>query len=459
MSKWNTIWNGYKILPPFAVRNTEYDRIFILDDSKIREYVRELAMLGVPKEKIWNKMYYNAYTQKGNIKIYNHKNNVSCNGNYKKRILFVNPVLNYNGGNIAGLYAVMALQSRGYDVVLAAPDGNVRFIDECRNIGITIVIARSLDLPNEEEMVWIRSFDLVIANTFYSIGCASRTCKELPTILWLHEPECQVGVILHTIYKVIINDYYFNVDFKPYLEDMSIYCVSNIARDIFHKYYPDVKSDIMPYSIPDAYNVKQKEHGSSKFVFAIIGRIDGIKAQDIFLKAAQLVDDKFKNQAEFWIIGGVSQKDFYQKLYDEYSNLECVKFCGGMTREEIARAYENNIDVVVCASIQETMSIVLTEAMMYAKPLITTETTGMADYVEDGVNCLICKTGDVENLCEKMEWMMVNRDKLDVMGQNARKTYEEYFTMDKFADRLEDTIDATYKSFEEGKKLCPLDNL
>jgi glycosyltransferase involved in cell wall biosynthesis len=89
------------------------------------------------------------------------------------------------------------------------------------------------------------------------------------------------------------------------------------------------------------------------------------------------------------------------------------------------------------------MSIVITEAMMYAKPSITTDATGVSDYIEDGVNGLICKAGDADDLREKMEWMILNRDKLGQIGLNARHIYEQYFTMDKFADRLEAVIDET----------------
>jgi 3-methyladenine DNA glycosylase Tag len=40
-----------------------------------------------------------------------------------------------------------------------------------------------------------------------------------------------------------------------------------------------------------------------------------------------------------------------------------------------------------------------------------------------------------------MRWCVENRDKLDAIGQNARKTYEAYFSMEKFGERLEDVVE------------------
>jgi glycosyltransferase involved in cell wall biosynthesis len=214
---------------------------------------------------------------------------------------------------------------------------------------------------------------------------------------------------------------------------------------MLNKYYPDVKLDILPFGIPDLCDGERKKHGKKdKLVFAIIGGLWPRKAQDIFVKAIKMLDSQYKDKAEFWIIGMYAENWYYYEICRLIQGEDNIKILGEMTREEIYKAYKD-IDVVVCASLQETFSIVITEAMMYGKPSITTDSTGVADFIQDGKNGLICKTGDAADLSEKLQWMLLHQDLLDEMGNNARKTYEEYFTMEKFADRLEDVLN---KKFE-----------
>ena len=86
---------------------------------------------------------------------------------------------------------------------------------------------------------------------------------------------------------------------------------------------------------------------------------------------------------------------------------------------------------------------------MYRKPCIASDNTGTADYIKDGINGFVCKTEYVEDLCEKMRYFIHNHEKIEKMGQEARKVYEEYFTMDKFADRLCSVLDETIRDFKD----------
>lgn len=95
------------------------------------------------------------------------------------------------------------------------------------------------------------------------------------------------------------------------------------------------------------------------------------------------------------------------------------------------------------------MSIVVTEGMMYGKACIASDKTGIAQYMEDGENGLICKAEEPADLCEKMRWIMQNQEKLSVMGSRARQTYETYFTMKAFGQRLEGVLQETMDQWKQ----------
>ena len=112
---------------------------------------------------------------------------------------------------------------------------------------------------------------------------------------------------------------------------------------------------------------------------------------------------------------------------------------GLLTREEIYGIFPH-IDVVVCASREDSLPIVMTEGMMFGKVCITTDATGTADFIRDGENGFVVPAGDDQALKEKMEWILYHRDRLADIGRNARKTYEQYFSMDVFGANLEKAL-------------------
>lgn len=98
------------------------------------------------------------------------------------------------------------------------------------------------------------------------------------------------------------------------------------------------------------------------------------------------------------------------------------------------------IDVVLNPSRQDTGPIVVTEGMMYSKVCVTTNVTGMAQYIEDGKNGFICNVEDPDSLHQKISWIISHKDELNKIRKNARLTYEKYFTMEKFGERLEKAL-------------------
>jgi glycosyltransferase involved in cell wall biosynthesis len=219
--------------------------------------------------------------------------------------------------------------------------------------------------------------------------------------------------------------------------DIDILAVSDVAKNNFCRYFPDTNVEVLTYGIPDEaagyYGTGKKE----RLVFAVIGSIEVRKAQDIFIEAADKLNCA---DAEFWIIGKNHQDDYCQRVRVMADGNLAIRFFGVMTREQMHKLYPE-IDVVVCSSREETMSITTTEGMMYGKTCIVSDHAGMADYVDDGKSGFVFESGNSDDLCAKMRWCVENRDKLGTIGRNARNTYEEFFTIEKFGKRLEKIVE------------------
>lgn len=431
---WGKQIDGVYVISPETIKEFTYDAILIMSVSVI-EINSQLLKLGVDQKKIlfWEAFY--AKMLQGKREIFISK---TIKKNTNKRVLIISTHLEYNGGTIASVYAAKAIQQRGYDVVLMAPSGNNQFIEETVNEGITITICPALPYIYEKEQEWIGQFDVVIVNVLQMMNSAYGCASIRPTIWWIHEPS--------DVYRQIMS-YPWNCVEQNKLDKLNIYAVSNIAKENYNALFANRIKELLPYGIPDIAQEKDYiVNHNSKIVFAIIGVVCERKAQDVFVEAIRLL--KHIRQAEFWIIGSQSDSLFNNHIKEMARDIPSIKLKGVLTRDEIYRVFPQ-IDVVVCASREDPLPIVMTEGMMFGKVCITTDKTGTASYIQNGINGFVIPANNVEVLKEQMEWIINNQDCLKEIGENARKTYEKYFTMDIFADSLERILQKTENKFKQ----------
>ena len=116
------------------------------------------------------------------------------------------------------------------------------------------------------------------------------------------------------------------------------------------------------------------------------------------------------------------------------------------------------IDCYVCASRDDPMPIVATEAMQNNVPVIVSENTGTAKIVETEKCGLIYKNNSAEELSEKILYLINNKNKREVFGNNGYKAYMKYFSQEAFycnaKKALEDTEENVKKENIENQYNC-----
>jgi glycosyltransferase involved in cell wall biosynthesis len=78
-------------------------------------------------------------------------------------------------------------------------------------------------------------------------------------------------------------------------------------------------------------------------------------------------------------------------------------------------------DVMVFPSLFEGCALVILEAMSQGVPVITTPNAGSSQFVSDGDDGFIVPIRDVEAIVEKLETLLLNRDRLASMSQTAMR--------------------------------------
>lgn len=424
--------SNYMLCNPKKVKILEYDQIILMSYS-FYEMKQQLMEYGVGPDKIilWEQ-YYGEKLQ-GHMKFFtSNSNKETC----KKKILIVTHTLEYGGGSVAAAYASMALQQRGYTIWIATPVIDRQYVNELVDNGCNIAYIPCLPYMGEKEKTFISYFDMVLVNVFPMIKCACDIVKMKPTLWWIHENSNDYD----TAYEIGQKKFpdYDNLDS---MKKIHISAVSGIARDNFEIYYPKRIDSILPFGIPDEYNedFSVKEHSNKKYVFAIIGPICERKGQIVLARALELFTDQERDQMECWLIGESNTGLYSDEVKRMTVQFPEIRIMGKMTRQELKQAF-THIDSVICTSLEETMSIAVVEGMMFEKLCITTNKTGIAEFIQNGENGFICEAGNVKALANTIRYILQNSEKLNSVKEKARETYEKYFTLDRFGERLEQEL-------------------
>jgi len=411
------------IYNPSEVSKLNYDVIILASITTV-EMRNQLLSLGVPKDKIMFWQQYVSSKTHGIIKKYE----VDKEQNGKKLLLIV-PFINYTGSFLVALNAALALKSKGYYVLITSPMADDQTILEVNRYGINVCLCPSLPYIEETEMKWIQEFDFVLLNTFQSMVCINRLGLRKPVLWWLH--ECNKS------YKDILEQYEDQGDFSS-SKNVTILAVSKIAKDNFLKYFQNLETSMLTFGIPDFYRGVKLPH--KKIIFVIIGGISLLKNQKELINALKRISLYEKNKMELWLIGSDDRNKYREEIDDLISDNQEIKILGELSRKEIEKIFQQ-VDVVVCSSLEETMSITIVEGMMNHKICITNTNTGIAEFIQDNENGFIYEAGNVDDLTAKLKYVIQNFNSLDIMRKNARQTYEKYFTMEIFGDRLQEIIE------------------
>lgn len=412
--------DGITVYAPEKIRDLSYDKIVIMSDHAV-EMRGQLLKEGCHEDVLLH--YYEYFAER-----FPAASAWSLTGEEKqKSCLLITSDADYHGGAMVAVYAVQELMRRGYRAVMIAAAGNDAFVEEFHKKGIEIKIDHNLPYLKWERIKWVEDFQKIIVNTYPMVLCALEISRRRPVSLWLHESDNiypQMRYWEERIKREIVN------------HNLGIYAVSVNAKQNFTKNVMPCDIGILRYGIPDVDGCQSFDGSAERLNLAVIGTLHPIKQQLFFLRTVLQMDKMKTEQMNIFIIGRAGHREYSKKVCAMAEQMERVRVVGELNRQELDLAYRH-IDVVVVPSVYETMSIVATEAMMRGKICIVSDNAGIAGYIISGENGFVFQNENAEDLAEKMSWCIEHRDELPRIGRNARRVYEDHFSMEKFGDRLE----------------------
>lgn len=156
-------------------------------------------------------------------------------------------------------------------------------------------------------------------------------------------------------------------------------------------------------------------------VFLMISRLSKTKGIIEYCEAAKHVKEIYSS-AIFNLVG--PEGEITREDLRKYTDNGVINYLGETAD---VRPFIKECSVHVLPSYREGLGLVNAEAGAVGRPSITGDTNGTRDTVKDGYNGFLIPIKDFQALAEKMIYFLENPDKIDEMGQNARKYSEEKF--------------------------------
>lgn len=177
----------------------------------------------------------------------------------------------------------------------------------------------------------------------------------------------------------------------------------------------------------DYFSPMQSERQDGMFVFTFIGRLLHDKGILEYIKAAEIIKDKYPN-VSFWVVGERDEGNPSSVTLSELKHWvadKVVTYLGAMddVRPTIAQS-----DCIVLPSYREGLPKILLEAMAMGKPILTTDVPGCREVVDGTENGMLCQPKNVTDLAAKMEsFLGFSHLELCDMGQAGRNLVETHF--------------------------------
>jgi glycosyltransferase involved in cell wall biosynthesis len=190
----------------------------------------------------------------------------------------------------------------------------------------------------------------------------------------------------------------------------------------------------------DFYINEKNGRSKSETIFTFIGRLLYDKGIREFIEAAHEVKTRNSN-AKFWIIGELDKQNpsaILERDLVKWVKDQTIVYHGS---SENVRKYLQDSDCLVLPSYREGMSRVIMEAMSMERPVITTDTPGCRQAIDDRKNGYLVPVRDSMKLADAMQrFLDLPEEERKAMGVNGRTKAVAQFDERIIASQISDVI-------------------
>ncbi len=271
--------------------------------------------------------------------------------------------------------------------------------------------------------------------------------KQNPAIIHLHAihelslfsvkiaRELNIPLIFHFHGSVTELDIKVLKPILPFLQNILV--VSEATRLSLLPYLSsEARVDVLVNGVEDLGGRLAIKEQTLEQKLLIVGRIEHEKGFDVAIKALGIILKEMPF-VRLMIIGSGSKLHSLQLLSKRLRIQANIDILGPLKNEDVIRAIDDSIIVLVPSRAIEGFGIVAIEAALREVVVIASDIGGLSHTVEHGKSGFLVQAEDPMAIAVKVTELLKDRNSLDKIGKYARIRALDLFTMDKFKGSLE----------------------
>lgn len=264
--------------------------------------------------------------------------------------------------------------------------------------------------------------DIVHAHYASSYGLLGAIANYHPYIISVWGSDIYDFPIKSPIHKFIIK---YNLRKADY-----ILSTSSVMKKETQK-YTNKSIQVTPFGVDINKFIPNKTE-KEEIVIGTIKTLEEKYGIQYLVKAFKDVKERNKDLNLKLRIGGRgSQEDYLKELVKEFSLSEDVTFLGFVKPQDVIKEFQN-FDLAVFPSTldSESFGVAAVEAEACGTPVVVTDVGGLMESTKPNVTSLVAKKNSVEDLAEKIETLVRDKELRMKMGVNARLFVEENYSLE-----------------------------
>lgn len=225
----------------------------------------------------------------------------------------------------------------------------------------------------------------------------------------------------------------------------SIVPICNHLKKIVKKRYPEKYVETLYQGIdPSRWFNSEGMKLNHPCVGLLQGAVIWGKAREMLILKDVL--KSFPNVTFYWVGDG----PYRNKVLPELEKFPNFKWLGALEYPDKVREFLSEIDIYALISGIDMSPLTLQEAQLMKKPVIATNVGGIPELMKDKESGFLVEKGNPNDIIEKLEILLNNKEKAKQMGEIGRKYIEEKFNWKKIS---QDFIKIAEKCIEYNKNI------
>jgi len=295
------------------------------------------------------------------------------------------------------------------------------------------ILEKAVEICNEVDFDIIHAHDWVVA-------FAAKTLKNshnIPLIATIHATEHGRNHGLHNDMQRYISSVEWLLSYESWKVICNSQYMKNEVRFVFQ--LPEDKLAVINNGVEvnkfegigRDYDFRRNYASDHEKIILFVGRLVQEKGVQVLIDAVPKIIEHY-NDVKIVIGGKGPQLDYLKNKAYEMGIAHKVYFTGYLDDEDLKKLYKC-ADVAVFPSLYEPFGIVALEAMVANVPVVVTDTCGLGEIVEYGIDGMKAYTGNANSLADCIVEILYNPVLADKMKANALKKVQALYNWEKIS--------------------------